>query len=168
MTFTQQRSTINDPDQNDLNDLDGSIVRALQLREGQRDGRLLYSQFGSKIGLGELATRQRVNRPTERGIMQIVAVTDPAKIGLPIQAMLGINVVGDVCVVADKLAAVEHFEYVVVAAGRSDILGEIVCLDSHDLLRIVNDRVRSIPRVRGTEILTSLKLVKQIDNWRTG
>jgi hypothetical protein len=92
MTFTQQRSTINDPDQNDLNDLDGSIVRALQLREGQRDGRLLYSQFGSKIGLGELATRQRVNRPTERGS----------------------------------------------------------------------------PRVRGTEILTSLKLVKQIDNWRTG
>ncbi|MFT4774632.1 MAG: Lrp/AsnC family transcriptional regulator for asnA, asnC and gidA [Candidatus Azotimanducaceae bacterium] len=163
MTYTQQRSTMNVPDQHDLDDFDKSIVRALQ-----RDGRLPYSQLGAEIGLSESATRQRVNRLTERGVMQIVAVTDPAKIGLPVQAMLGINVDGDISVVADKLAAVEQFEYVVVAAGRFDILAEVVCSDSDDLLRIVNERVRSIPGVRGTEILTYLKLVKQTYNWGTG
>ncbi|MFT6763358.1 MAG: Lrp/AsnC family transcriptional regulator for asnA, asnC and gidA [Candidatus Aldehydirespiratoraceae bacterium] len=147
----------------DLDDLDKAIVRALQ-----RDGRLPYSQLGAEIGLSESAARQRVNRLTERGVMQIVAVTDPAKIGLPIQAMLGINVEGDISVIADELAAVEQFEYVVVAAGRFDILAEIVCSDSDDLLRIVNDSVRSIPGVRGTEILTYLKLVKQTYNWGTG
>ncbi|MGK0312929.1 MAG: hypothetical protein ACI8RC_002564 [Ilumatobacter sp.] len=33
---------------------------------------------------------------------------------------------------------------------------------------MVNDSVRSIPGVRGTEILTYLKLVKQTYNWGTG
>lgn len=149
-------------DQPDQPDLDKSIVRA-----PQRDGRLRYSQLGAEIVLSESATRQRVNRLTERGVMQIVAVTDPAKIGLPIQAMLGINVDGDIRTVADELAAVEQFEYVVVDADKFDILAEGVCSDSDDLLRIGNACVRSIPGVRETEILTYLKLVKQTNTWGT-
>lgn len=147
----------------DLDDIDKAIVRALQ-----RDGRLAYSHLGTEVGLSEAATRQRVHRLTERGVMQIVAVTDPAKIGLPVQAMIGINVEGDIGVVADRLAAFDQFEYVVVAAGRFDILVEVVCSDTDDLLRVVNDHVRSVPGVCGSEILTYLKLVKQTYNWGTG
>ncbi len=147
----------------ELDDIDKAIIRALQ-----SDGRLAYSQLGTMVGLSEAAARQRVNRLAERGVMQIVAVTDPAKIGLPIQAMIGINVEGDIGEVADRLAAVEQFEYLVVAAGRYDILAEVVCSDTDDLLRIVNKHVRSVPGVRATEILTYLKLVKQTYNWGTG
>jgi Lrp/AsnC family transcriptional regulator for asnA, asnC and gidA len=147
----------------DLDDTDKAIVRALQ-----RDGRLAYSHLGALVGLSEAASRQRVNRLTERGVMQIVAVTDPAKIGLPVQAMIGINVEGNIDVIAEKLAGIEQFEYVVVAAGRYDILAEVVCSDTDDLLRVVNDHVRVVPGVRATEILTYLKLVKQTYNWGTG
>ena len=143
----------------DLDDTDKAIVRALQ-----RDGRLAYSHLGALVGLSEAASRQRVNRLTERGVMQIVAVTDPAKI----QAMIGINVEGNIDVIAEKLAGIEQFEYVVVAAGRYDILAEVVCSDTDDLLRVVNDHVRVVPGVRATEILTYLKLVKQTYNWGTG
>jgi Lrp/AsnC family transcriptional regulator for asnA, asnC and gidA len=147
----------------DLDDTDKAIVRALQ-----GDGRLAYSQLGAQVGMSEAATRQRVHRLTERGVMQIVAVTDPAKIGLPVQAMIGINVEGNIDQVAAQLAEVEQFEYVVIAAGRFDILAEVVCSDTDDLLRIVNDHVRSVPGVRATEILSYLKLVKQTYNWGTG
>jgi Lrp/AsnC family transcriptional regulator for asnA, asnC and gidA len=147
----------------DLDDTDKAIVRALQ-----RDGRLAYSHLGALVGLSEAASRQRVNRLTERGVMQIVAVTDPAKIGLPVQAMIGINVEGNIDVIAEKLAGIEQFEYVVIAAGRYDILAEVVCSDTDDLLRVVNDHVRVVPGVRATEILTYLKLVKQTYNWGTG
>lgn len=149
--------------QPDLDDTDKAIIRALQ-----SDGRLAYSHLGALVGLSDAATRQRVNRLTERGVIQIVAVTDPAKIGLPVQAMIGINVEGNIDVVAEKLASVEQFEYLVIAAGRYDILAEVVCSDADDLLRVVNDHVRSVPGVRATEILTYLKLVKQTYNWGTG
>ncbi len=147
----------------ELDDIDKAIVRALQ-----KDGRLAYSQLGTMIGLSEAATRRRVNRLIERGVMQIVAVTDPAKIGFPVQAMIGINVEGDIGSVTDRLADVEQFEYLVVAAGRYDILAEVVCSDTDDLLRVVNEHVRSVPGVRATEILAYLKLVKQTYNWGTG
>ncbi len=147
----------------DLDDIDKAIIRELQ-----RDGRLAYSQLGTEVGLSEAAARQRVHRLSERGVMQIVAVTDPKKIGLPVQAMIGISVDGDIEAVADELASFDQFEYVVIAAGRYDVIVEVVCSDTDDLLRVVNDRIRSVPGVRGSEILTYLKLVKQTYNWGTG
>lgn len=147
----------------DLDETDKEIVRALQ-----SDGRLAYSHLGSMVGLSEAAARQRVNRLTERGVIQIVAVADPVKIGFPVQAMIGVNVDGDTEVVADELASVEQFDYVVITTGRYDILAEVVCSDTDDLLRVVNQHVRTIPTVRGTEILTYLKLVKESHDFGTG
>ncbi len=147
----------------DLDEIDKAIIRALQ-----SDGRLAYSQLGVAVGLSETAARQRVNRLTERGVMQIVAVTDPAKVGLPVQAMIGITVEGDIGVVAELLTAVDSLDYVVIVAGRYDILVEIVCADTDNLLNIVNEHIRSVPGVRTSEIISYLKLVKQTYNWGTG
>ncbi len=147
----------------ELDSIDKAIIRALQ-----SDGRLPYSQLGSLVGLSEAATRQRVHRLTERNIMQIVAVTDPAKVGFPLQAMVAVSVEGDVHAVADALAAVDSFEYVVIVAGRYDILVELVCADTDELLDEVNSRIRTIDGVRTCEIISYLRLVKQTYNWGTG
>ncbi len=147
----------------ELDDTDKEIVRALQ-----SDGRLPYSQLGTLVGLSEAAARQRVHRLTERGVIQIVAVADASKIGLGVQAMLGINVEGPIDVVAEKLSGVDAFEYVVIAAGRFDILAELVCADTDELLRIVNDEVRSVAGIKTTEILSYLRLVKETYDWGTG
>jgi Lrp/AsnC family transcriptional regulator, regulator for asnA, asnC and gidA len=147
----------------DLDEIDKQIIRALQ-----SDGRLAYSQLGSLVGLSEAAARQRVHRLTDRGVMQIVAVTDPTKIGLRVQAMIGITVEGDIDVVAESLSNVEAFDYVVIAAGRYDILVELVCASTDDLLSVVNIHIRSVAGVRTCEILSYLRLVKQTYNWGTG
>ena len=82
-----------------LDDVDRAIISELQV-----DGRMSYAELGPKVGLSQAAARQRVNRLTERGVMQIVAVTDPLSLGLTTQAMVGITVVGDVRVVAAAVA----------------------------------------------------------------
>jgi Lrp/AsnC family transcriptional regulator for asnA, asnC and gidA len=151
------------PDTYDLDEIDKAIIRALQA-----DGRRAYSQLGTTVGLSEAAARQRVNRLTERGVIQIVAVTDPAKIGLPVQAMVGITVDGDIDLVAESLSSVDTFEYVVIVAGRYDILVELVCVDTEDLLEAVNNDIRRVPGVRTCEIISYLRLVKQTYNWGTG
>ena len=45
--------------------------------------------------------RQRVQRLIDRGVMQVVAVTDPATLGFAVQAMVAVSVTGDVRKVAD-------------------------------------------------------------------
>jgi Lrp/AsnC family transcriptional regulator, regulator for asnA, asnC and gidA len=139
-----------------------AIIEALQ-----RDGRQPYGAIALSVGLSEAAVRRRVQRLREAGIMQIVAVTDPLQLGFTRQAMIGITVEGDVRVVADKLSALPEVDYVVMCAGSFDLLAELVCEDDERLLQVLNDSVRSISGVRGTETFLYLKLAKQTYTWGT-
>lgn len=132
----------------------------------QEDGRRSYAAIARAVGLSEPATRLRVQRLLDDRTVQIAAVTDAAAIGFHRQAMLGINVEGDISRVADKLVGLGEAEYVVVCAGRFDILVELVCEDDAHLLRVV-DEVRMVPGVRSTETFVYLKLAKENYQWGT-
>ncbi|WP_433545446.1 Lrp/AsnC family transcriptional regulator [Streptomyces sp. CA-294286] len=133
----------------------------------QEDGRRPYAAIGKAVGLSEAAVRQRVQKLLDQGVMQIVAVTDPLTVGFRRQAMVGINVEGDLDPVADALTDMAEVEYVVVTAGSFDLLAEIVCEDDDHLLEMINRRIRTLPGVRSTESFVYLKLKKQTYMWGT-
>lgn len=133
----------------------------------QKDGRQTYGSIGEAVGLSEAAVRQRVQKMRDAGIMQIVAVTDPLQVGFRSQAMVGIRTDGDARVVADRLAAVDNIDYVVLCAGSFDILVELVCEDENSILQLLNEVIRQTPGVRDTEMFMYLKLAKQTYAWGT-
>ncbi|GAA3779098.1 Lrp/AsnC family transcriptional regulator [Streptomyces phyllanthi] len=133
----------------------------------QEDGRRPYAAIGKAVGLSEAAVRQRVQKLLDQGVMQIVAVTDPLTVGFRRQAMVGVNVEGDVETVADALSAMSECEYVVMTAGSFDLMVEIVCEDDDHLLEVINKRIRAVPGVRSTESFVYLKLKKQTYMWGT-
>lgn len=145
-----------------LDDVSKAIVEQLQ-----EDGRRPYATIGKAIGLSEAAVRQRVQRLTDSGVMQIVAVTDPLQVGFTRQAMIGLRCEGDLGVVADALADLQEVDYVVVTAGGFDVLCEVVCEDDDHLLEVLNQKIRCLPGVRSTETFVYLKLRKQLYNWGT-
>jgi Lrp/AsnC family transcriptional regulator for asnA, asnC and gidA len=144
-----------------LDDISKRIVEQLQA-----DGRQSYAAIGKAVGLSEAAVRQRVQRLTEAGVMQIVAVTDPLKLGFRRQAMIGLKCDGDPQKIADDLADMEEIDYVVLTAGSFDVLLEVVCEDDDHLLEILS-RVRGVPSVTSTETFVYLKLRKQTYTWGT-
>lgn len=133
----------------------------------QEDGRRSYSDIGRVVGLSEAAVRQRVQRLTDSGVMQIVAVTDPMQLGFHRQAMIGIRTSGDSRVVAEAIAEIAAIDYVVITVGTYDILAEVVCEDDADLLALINDVIRPIDGVLSTETFIYAKLQKQLYNWGT-
>jgi Lrp/AsnC family transcriptional regulator for asnA, asnC and gidA len=143
-----------------------SVSKAI-IEQLQEDGRRTYAAIGKAVGLSEAAVRQRVQKLLDQGVMQIVAVTDPLTVGFRRQAMVGINVEGDIEPVADALAGMDAVEYVVVTAGSFDLLIEIVCEDDDHLLEMINKRIRTLPGVRSTESFVYLKLRKQTYTWGT-
>ncbi|RLV82300.1 AsnC family transcriptional regulator [Streptomyces rapamycinicus NRRL 5491] len=153
------------PDKNGTPTLD-SVSLAI-IEQLQEDGRRPYAAIGKAVGLSEAAVRQRVQKLLDQGVMQIVAVTDPLTVGFRRQAMVGINVEGDLDPVADALTAMDEVEYVVVTAGSFDLLIEIVCEDDDHLLEMINKRIRTLPGVRSTESFVYLKLRKQTYTWGT-
>jgi Lrp/AsnC family leucine-responsive transcriptional regulator len=59
------------------------------LEELQADARITYSELGRRVGLSSPAVAERVRRMEEAGIITGYRVTvDPAKLGLPITAIM--------------------------------------------------------------------------------
>jgi Lrp/AsnC family transcriptional regulator for asnA, asnC and gidA len=144
-----------------LDDTDKEIIGLLQ-----DDGRMPFSTLGPKVGLSPAAVRQRVLHLIDQGVMQIVAVTDPMTLGFTVQAMAGIKVDGDLEEAARAIGAIDAVDYVVIVAGRFDILVEVVAENMSRLIETMN-RVRSIETITSTEIFTYLRLEKQTYDWGT-
>ncbi|WP_202873838.1 Lrp/AsnC family transcriptional regulator [Kribbella speibonae] len=143
-----------------LDDVSKAIIEQLQV-----DGRRPYAAIGKAVGLSEAAVRQRVQRLTDAGIMQVVAVTDPLELGFARQAMIGIKVQGALEPIAEALAAMDEIEYVVITAGSFDLLAEVLCESDEHLLQVLSERIRRIDGVQATETFVYLKLVKQTYSW---
>jgi len=146
---------------NVLDEISKRIIEQLQ-----QDGRRSYAAIGKAVGLSEAAVRQRVQRLTDNGVMQIVAVTDPMMLGFHRQTMIGIKCEGDLERVADHLAGMDEIDYVVITSGSFDLLVEVVCENDDQLLEILS-RVRMAPTVTSTETFVYLKLRKQTYSWGT-
>lgn len=135
------------------------------IAELQRDGRVPYARVADAVGLSETAVRKRVQRLTDAGVMQIVAVTDPMQLGFARQAMIGVRASGPIEPVAEALAEIAEVNYVVITAGTYDILAEVVCESDAHLLDLVSTRIRTIDGVQETDTLMYLKLQQQSYAW---
>ncbi len=147
----------------EVSELDKRIIEHLQ-----QDGRRPFTQIAAELGVSEAAVRARTNRLVERGILQVVGVTDPLKLGFQQMAMVGIRCERDRLVsVAEEVATFPEVDYVVITAGTYDVLIEVVCEDNRALLDFLAGRLRAIEGVRDTETFVYLRMVKQTYQWGT-
>jgi Lrp/AsnC family transcriptional regulator for asnA, asnC and gidA len=143
-----------------IDDISLQIIEQLQ-----EDGRRPYATIAKSIGLSEAAVRQRVQKLVDSGAIQIVAVSDPMQVGLFRSAMIAITVDGPLEPVADALSELDELVYVVITAGRFDVLAEAVCQDDEALLALISHKIRATPGVRTAEALPYLQLRKQSYQW---
>ncbi|MEU6426392.1 Lrp/AsnC family transcriptional regulator [Microbispora sp. NPDC046973] len=129
-------------------------VDRVLLRELQRDGRASYTALAEATGLSAPAVRQRVQRLRDEGVVQIVGVTDPMALGLPVMALIGVRVDSDVHEVADRISELPGVIYVVLTAGSFDLFAEVVCREPAELLGVLNDHVKRVPGVTRAEVFT--------------
>ncbi len=145
-----------------IDDTDRKIIRLLQI-----DGRTSYSQLGRNVGLSDAAARQRVNRLTAEGCINIVAVTDPVRMGLEYQGLLGVRVTSDVRKVAAEIGSLDNSVYVVMTAGRYDVIAEIVTRHREGFIDVCND-VRMLSGIETVEVLPYLGITKETYDWGVG
>ena len=146
-----------------LDDLDKAIIRCLQL-----DGRRPYAQIGRELKVPEATVRQRAERLISRRVVQVVGVTDPLAMGFQQPALIGIKVdAARLAPIAAKIAELEEVTYLVVTAGRFDLMCEVVCEDNEHLMRVLTEDLAKIRGIRSTETMVELKFVKESYQWGT-
>ena len=146
----------------DLDDIDKALIRELQ-----QDGRKSFTDLARAVDLSSNATRLRVQRLLQTGVVDIVAITNPLTLGFRTMAMAGVEVEGPLRETASLIDAVPEVSYVVICSGRYDLLVELVCDNDEQLLQIVDENLRGLPGVRRVELFTYLDLKKQTYAWGT-
>lgn len=142
-----------------LDEVDQRIVEALQ-----EHGRASFRRVAADIGVSEATVRARYSRLAAANVVQVLAVTNPLELGFEAMTMVGVKASGPPEPVADEIAGWPEASYVVITAGRYDLLVELVCADREQLLELTS-RMRAIDGVASTESFLYLHLHKQLYNW---
>ncbi|MDQ3480557.1 MAG: Lrp/AsnC family transcriptional regulator [Actinomycetota bacterium] len=147
-----------------LDDIDRRVIMALQ-----SDGRKSYSQIGTELGISQSVVRYRVQRLEESGVLQIVGIANPLKIGFDHMALIGVRVrPGTVRQVCEQICEFEETSYVVMVAGSYDIHVEVVCRDGRHFTEFLIEKLQAIEGVVSTESLFVLGLYKLAYGWGVG
>ena len=142
----------------ELDEIDHKIIAALQ-----HDGRLPLAQIAKELNVSPGTIRVRYNHMNEMGVLRIVAITNPLRMGYNTMALIGIKTEGaKLLEVAEKIAGLSEVIYLIVVSGAYDIITEVVCRDQQDLLQFLTERLYKIDGIRESESFIHLKIVKEV------
>ncbi len=150
------------PKRFELDALDKRIIEQLQ-----NDGRRSFTSIAQRLQLSESTVRTRAMRMLHNGVMQIVAITDPLSVGFHMMCVIGIRMVGDTRKAAEVIGGFQEVSYVILCAGKYDMVIEVVCEDNESLLTFLNEKLRTVPGVGEIETSVYLDLYKQSYQWGT-
>ncbi len=143
---------------NGLDDIDNQIISILQ-----QDGRVPFAQIAEQLKVSAGMIRIRYNRLVEMGVLRVVAITNPLRMGYQTLALIGIKADGKALrEIAGKIAALDEVIYLIIVSGAFDIIAEIVCRDQDHLLQFLTERLYKIEGVRESESFIHLKIVKEV------
>ncbi|MFH2101939.1 MAG: Lrp/AsnC family transcriptional regulator [Chloroflexota bacterium] len=141
-----------------LDDVDHKIIEALQ-----KDGRVPFAQIARQLSVSPGMIRQRYNRLVEAGVLRVVAITNPLRIGYNRMALVGIRAEGrKLLEVSRQIAELDEVIYLIITSGAYDIIAEVICKDQEHLLTFLTERLYAIDGIRETESFIHLKILKEI------
>jgi Lrp/AsnC family transcriptional regulator, regulator for asnA, asnC and gidA len=147
-----------------LDDIDKRVIAALQA-----EGRRPYSRIAADLGVSESVVRYRVQRLEQAGMLQVVGIADPLRIGFDRMALIGIKVrPGTLRQVCEAAKALPETSYVAATAGGHDVVVEVVCRDTAHFTDLLTERLHHIDGVLATESYLVLEIHKMAYGWGVG
>ena len=147
----------------DITPLDCQIIELLQ-----KDGRLPNTEIAKKLGVSESTVRIRLQRLIAEEYIQIVAVSNPLKLGFQAVGTIHIHVdINKMDKVIRELKTIKALWYIVQATGDSGIETEFVLKDIDELSTLIFERINRIDGVLRTHTSLFLKYLKRHYDWGT-
>jgi Lrp/AsnC family transcriptional regulator, regulator for asnA, asnC and gidA len=151
------------PAQRPLDPVDCELIRLLQ-----RDGRIPNTVLAKKIGVSEATVRTRLNRLIQDEVIQIVAVSNPMKLGFEIVGIIRIHVdIHKIDHITRELKKLDALWFIVHTTGGTGIDAEFVVKDIQELNALIFEKINRIDGVNQTETSLILKYVKRNYDWGT-
>ncbi len=126
-----------------------------------RDARLSSEEIAKQLDVNSATIRRRLANLIDQGFLHIVGVVDPVDFGLPVAAIISLNVDND------KLESVLHIllekpeiRWAALTTGRFDITAIARFPSITDLYKFITKQLGSIEGLRNTETSICLNVEK--------
>jgi len=134
----------------------------------QKDGRMPNTLIAKKLGISEATVRTRLNRLIKEEYIQIVAVSNPLKLGFEIVGSIKIKAdLKKLDSVSEELSRIHQMWYIAHVTGAHDIEAEFNAKSVDDLNDFLFKKVQKIDGVIATETSLNVKFVKRRYDWKT-
>ena len=146
-----------------LDQVDCQMIRLLQ-----KDGRISNTEIAKKIGISEATVRTRLNRLIEEEYIQIVAVSNPIKLGFDIVGNIRIYVeIKKMDKIIRELKKLKPLWFIVQTTGGTGIDTEFVVKSLDELNELIFEKINRIDGIIKTETSLFLKYIKRQYDWGT-
>jgi Lrp/AsnC family transcriptional regulator for asnA, asnC and gidA len=143
--------------------VDCQMIRLLQ-----KDGRIPNTEIAKQMGISEATVRTRLNRLIKEELIQIVAVSNPLKLGFKIVGRIQIHVdVKKMDSIIEALKALKPLWFIVQTTGGTGIDTEFVVKDLDELNHLILEKINRIDGVLRTETEMFLNYIKRQYDWGT-
>jgi len=136
--------------------LDEELVKLLQ-----RDARQSSEALGKQLAVSSTTVRRRIRKLVQDGVLRIVAVVDPKKVGFPLIAFITFDVSHDKLEgVMDKLASHQDVIWVSSTTGRFDVLVVARFRSTDELSNFLEKQIPKMEGIRDSETFICLNVKK--------
>jgi Lrp/AsnC family transcriptional regulator for asnA, asnC and gidA len=142
----------------ELDDVDKKIIERLQ-----EDSRKPFVEIAEELGVSDPTIHARVKKLQEAGVIErFTTVLTPKKVEKGVAAFVEINVkTNTVEEVINNLEDMAEVLEIHETDGDYDIIAKIRAKTNEDLRELVVGKIRSIPHITDTKVITVLKTRKE-------
>jgi Lrp/AsnC family transcriptional regulator for asnA, asnC and gidA len=146
-----------------LDPVDCQMIQLLQ-----KDGRIPNTEIAKNMGISEATVRTRLNRLIDEEYIQIVAVSDPIKLGFDIVGNIRIHVeIKKMDKIIKELRKLKPLWFIVQTTGGTGIDTEFVVKSLDELNELIFENINKIDGIIKTETSLFLKYIKRRYDWGT-
>jgi Lrp/AsnC family transcriptional regulator for asnA, asnC and gidA len=145
-----------------LDEIDLAIIQILQ-----DDGRAAFTTIAKQLDISEGAVRNRVGQLIQSKVLRIIGVADPMALGYDAFAMVGLKVAPghDPQKAARYFSDLDEVTYVLFAAGRYDLMIEVICKTHDQLAVFLREHCYARKDLASVEPMVGLALYKSMLKW---
>lgn len=139
----------------DLDEVDHRLLGLLQ-----EDARMPYADLADAVGLSRAATRARVLRLLDQGVVVVKGLVNPTALGITDMCGFQVFLAQDAADVARTIADLATVDFLARTIGRCDLIGTMIASGPAEIAATL-DHIRLVSGVRAVEAWWHLELVKE-------
>jgi len=126
-----------------------------------KDARQSSEALASQLNVSSATVRRRVKKLIKSGVLRIVAVADPAKVGLPLAVVIALRVNPESSAsVVNLLTSRPEIKWVSTTTGRFDLIALARFASTDELSEFVQTDLPKIGGIRNSETFVCLRVLK--------